>query len=183
MKRPKLHYCDFAPNHPVHAAYHDKEYGFPVKSDRVLFERIALEIMQAGLSWETVLRKRRALNLAFDRFNPAKVALYGAGERKRLLADEGIIRNKLKIDAIIHNARKIVEIKETHGSFAKWLDLNYPRDKSSWVKLFKGQFRFMGDEIVGEFLMSTGYLPGAHREGCKIHKKIKKLAPSYLSRP
>jgi len=181
MKKPKPHYCDFAPAHPVHALYHEKEYGFPTKSDRVLFERLCLEIMQAGLSWETVMRKRRAFNLAFDKFDPAKVALYGAKDRKRLLADSSIVRNRLKIDSIVYNARQIVDMKQTHGSFVKWIAAHHPLDKAGWVKLFKKQFKFMGGEIVGEFLMGTGYLPGAHHERCKIYGKIRKLRPPYIS--
>lgn len=183
MKKPPRHYCDYAPGHPVHAAYHDKEYGFPVKSDRKLFERLALEIMQAGLSWETILRKRKAFNRAFDGFNPVKVAAYGNRDKKRLLADDGIIRNRLKIEAVIYNAQQVLDIKYNYGSFSKWLSAHHPQGKTAWVKLFKKQFKFMGPEIVGEFLMSTGYLPGAHHNGCKIHKKISKLSPPYDDTP
>src|ERR1700675_2071593 len=105
-------YCKLAPGHPVHNDYHEKEYGFPATDERVLFERLALEIMQAGLSWEIVLKKRKSLNRAFDRFAVKKVAVYGARDVKRLLKDEGIIRNRRKIDAIIENARRIVKLRK-----------------------------------------------------------------------
>lgn len=167
-------YCDIAPNHPVHASYHNTEYGFAVTSERVLFERLALEIMQAGLSWEIVLKKRKALNKAFDRFNVNKVAAYRAKDVRRLLGDESIIRNRLKIQAIIHNASVLIAIRNTHKGFAGWLAAYHPLTKAEWVKLFRQTFKFTGGEIVGEFLMSTGYLPGAHREDCPIYKTILK---------
>src|ERR1700677_4587548 len=104
-------YCKIAPGHPVHHSYHETEYGFPQTDERVLFERLALEIMQAGLSWEIVLKKRKGMNRAFDRFAVKKVANYTARDVKRLLADEGIIRNRLKINAIIENARRVIELR------------------------------------------------------------------------
>ena len=165
-------YCDFAPGHPYHGPYHDKEYGFPVDDEKQLFERLALEINQAGLSWLTVLKKRDAFRLAFAGFDPEKVARFGARERRRLLRDAGIIRNRLKVDAVIENARRILELRETHGSFAAWLDAHHPRSREEWRLLFRRTFRFTGGEIVGEFLMSTGYLPGAHREGCPVGERI-----------
>jgi DNA-3-methyladenine glycosylase I len=173
-------YCTIAPGHPVHGDYHDKEYGFPVTDERVLFERLALEIMQAGLSWEIVLKKRKALNRAFHRFSVNKVAAYGARDVKRLLADAGIIRNQLKIEAIITNAQRVKDMRSSHGGFARWIAAHHPRSKPEWVKLFRTEFKFTGGEIVGEFLMSIGYLPGAHRENCKTHKAILKQKPAWL---
>jgi len=173
-------YCDSAPGHPVHASYHDTEYGFPVSDDRVLFERLALEIMQAGLSWEITLKKRPALFAAFEGFDPTVVAGYGEADRARLLADAGIIRNRLKIDAIITNAGIICGMQDSHGNFAGWLDAHHPLDKAEWVKLFKKTFRFTGGEIVGEFLMSTGYLPGAHRADCPVQALILAANPPWL---
>lgn len=172
-------YCDIAPGHPVHGGYHDTEYGFPVTDERALFERLALEIMQAGLSWEIVLKKRRNLNRAFDRFAVGKVAAYGAKDVKRLLVDEGIIRNRLKIQAIIANARKIIEIRAGHKSFARWIAAHHPLTKEEWVKLFRKNFTFMGGEIVGEFLMSIGYLPNAHRATCPVYKAILRQRPAW----
>ncbi len=167
-------YCEKAPGHPIHNDYHEKEYGFPATNERVLFERLALEIMQAGLSWEIVLKKRKAMNKAFDRFSVDKVAKYGARDVQRLLKDEGIIRNRLKIKAIIENAKRIQALRKTHKGFARWLAGHHPLSKAEWVKLFKQQFLFTGGEIVGEFLMSIGYLPGAHHRDCNIYKLLSK---------
>jgi DNA-3-methyladenine glycosylase I len=105
------------------------------------------------------------------------VADYDEPDRLRLLADAGIIRNRLKVDAAIHNARVIRGLRDSHGGFAQWLDAHAreggrPRDKASWVKLFKRTFKFTGGEITGEFLMSLGHLPGAHRAGCPTLERI-----------
>jgi DNA-3-methyladenine glycosylase I len=170
-------YCDVAPGHPDHGPYHDREYGFPVADDRALFERLALEINQAGLSWLTILRKREAFRRAFDGFDPARVAAYGAADRRRLLADAGIVRNRLKIDAVIENARRILAIRKSHGSFAAWLDGHHPRTREEWVRLFRDTFRFTGGEITGEFLISLGYLPGAHRKGCPVGRRLLRHRP------
>lgn len=172
-------YCDSAPRHPFHGPYHDLEYGFPVEKDDVLFERLVLEINQAGLSWLTVLKKRDAFRIAFDDFAIAQVASYGDRERERLLGDAGIIRNRLKVDAAIHNASVIQALQAEHGSFKAWLDLNHPRPLSEWVRLFKRTFRFTGPEIVNEFLMSTGYLPGAHRDDCPVQRHILVARPRW----
>ena len=173
-------YCLIAPGHPVHAHYHEHEYGFPVTSDQVLFERLALEIMQAGLSWEIVLKKRAALNEAFDDFDIAKVAAYGGADIERLLTNAGIIRNHLKVLAIIENAKRILELQKNHQSFFSWIDAHHPRTLSDWTKLFKKTFKFTGGEIVNEFLMSTGYLPGAHAETCPVYKKMLRTKPAWL---
>jgi DNA-3-methyladenine glycosylase I len=177
-----MSYCEIAPGHPWHGPYHESEYGFPVRDERVLFERLALEINQAGLSWLTVLKKREAFNRAFDDFEVDRVARYGERQRARLLADEGIIRNRLKVDAVIENARRIQALRKSHGSFAAWLDAHHPLPKDGWVKLFKKTFAFTGGEITGEFLMSTGYLPGAHAETCPVHAEIVRLSPPWLNR-
>ncbi len=174
-------YCDIAPGHAVHNDYHAREYGFPVIDERVLFERLALEIMQAGLSWEIVLKKRKAMNKAFDRFVPTRVAAYRARDIKRLLADEGIIRNRLKIMAIITNAQRIIELRKTHKGFGGWIASHHPLTKPAWVKIFKKQFLFVGGEIVGEFLMSIGYLPGAHHSSCAVYKTIARVKPPWLA--
>lgn len=169
-------YCDSAPGHPLHGPYHDGEYGFLQRDESALFERLLLEINQAGLSWETMLRKREGFHRAYDGFDVDKVAAYGEADRVRLLADAGIIRNRLKVDAAIHNAGVIRGLRDSHGGFAAWLDAHVMdgdgrRDKAGWVKLFKRTFRFTGGEITGEFLMSLGYLPGAHREDCPVFKR------------
>ncbi len=175
-------YCDSAPGHPWHGPYHEREYGFPVGDDRVLFERLCLEIFQAGLSWLTVLKKREAFNAAFANFDIATVAAFGEADRARLMADAGIVRNRLKIDAVIHNANVILDLQQEYGSFAAWIAHNHPRDLKAWIKLFKTRFRFVGGEILGEFLMSIGYLPGAHREGCPVFAEIAKHGPAWAEK-
>jgi DNA-3-methyladenine glycosylase I len=174
-------YCAMAPSHPFHGPYHDTEYGFPSRDDRVLFERLVLEINQAGLSWLTVLRKRAAFAAAFADWDLERVARFGARDVARLLADPGIIRNRLKVEATIDNARRILALRESHGSFAAWLDRHHPRPKDEWVRLFRETFRFTGGEIVGEFLMSLGYLKGAHVPSCPVHGAIAKLGPPWAS--
>lgn len=174
-------YCDVAPGHPFHGPYHDSEYGFPTRDEAALFERLALEINQAGLSWLTVLKKREAFRAAFAGFDVDRVAAFGEDDKARLMADAGIIRNRLKIDAVIENARTIQVLRADYGSFAGWLDAHHPRPKEQWLKLFKQTFRFTGGEIVGEFLMSLGYLPGAHRPDCPIHERICALGPPWLT--
>lgn len=95
------------------------------------------------------------------------------------MQDAGIIRNRLKIEATIHNAQCIIQIQQEYGSFKKWLDKHHPKTKEEWVKLFKQTFRFTGGEIVNEFLMSIGYLPGAHAETCPVFRKVLKLKPKW----
>jgi DNA-3-methyladenine glycosylase I len=178
-------YCDFvngAGKDTVHRHYHDKEYGFPLHDDNALFGRLILEINQAGLSWETILRKKENFFKAFDNFDIDKVARYSARKKQSLLQDAGIIRNRLKIEATIDNAKKIQVLREEFGSFKGWLDTHHPRTREEWVKLFRATFRFTGGEIVNEFLMSTGYLPGAHVESCPIYKKVLKLKPRWAQK-
>ena len=175
-------YCDFASGHEWHGPYHDQEYGFPLQDDAALFERLVLEINQAGLSWLTILKKREAFRRAYGGFDPEVVAAYGARDRRRLLADPGIIRNRLKVDAAIANAKKILELRTTYGSFDGWLAAHHPQTKDEWVKLFRKTFRFTGGEIVGEFLMSIGYLPGAHVTSCPVYQRILTRQPAWLAR-
>lgn len=175
-----MSYCLIAPGHPYHGPYHDLEYGFPIREDDALFERLVLEINQAGLSWLTILKKREHFREAFDGFDIDTVAAYGPKERARLLNDQRIIRNRLKIDAVIENARRLQSIREDHGSFADWLDAHHPLLKLEWVKLFKRTFRFTGGEITGEFLISTGYLSGAHDQRCPVFKRVAKRRPPWM---
>jgi DNA-3-methyladenine glycosylase I len=172
-------YCLAAPGHPLHGRYHDGEYGFPSRDETVLFERLVLEINQAGLSWATMLRKRAAFHAAFAGYDVDSVAAFDVADVERLMGDAGIIRNRLKIAAVIDNARKIRELRASHGSFAAWLDANHPRSLPDWVKLFRQTFRFTGGEIVNEFLMSLGYLPGAHEPDCPAYARIAELAPPW----
>jgi DNA-3-methyladenine glycosylase I len=163
----------------VHIHYHDHEYGFPIYDDNELFARLVLEINQAGLSWTTILRKKDNFFKAFDNFDIAKVSKYGDKKVERLLQDAGIIRNRLKVAAAIENAKRIRQIQQEHGSFRNWLDKNHPLSREAWTRLFKQTFRFTGGEIVNEFLVSTGYLPGAHIPGCPIYKKVLKSGPAW----
>jgi DNA-3-methyladenine glycosylase I len=172
-------YCDVAPGDPWHGPYHDREYGFPVRDERRLFERLMLEVNQAGLSWLTILKKRAAFSEAYDGFDPDLVARYRARDVRRLMGNPGIIRNRLKIDAAVANARRVLELRESHGSFHRWLEAHHPRPKEEWVRLFRGTFRFTGGEIVGEFLLSTGYLPDAHRPDCPVYRKILARKPAW----
>ncbi len=173
-------YCDSAPGHPFHGPYHDREYGFPIDDESLLFERFVLEINQAGLSWELMLKKRANFHAAYEGYDLDRVADYGEGERARLLADAGIIRNRLKIDAVIENARRVRSLRDSHGGFAAWIEAQHPLPKDDWVKLFKKTFKFTGGEITGEFLMSIGYLPGAHRPDCPVAAEIAALGPAWM---
>ncbi|MEO8771238.1 MAG: DNA-3-methyladenine glycosylase I [Ferruginibacter sp.] len=179
-----MSYCKAIPNikeadREVHKIYHDKYYGFPIESDDELFCRLILEINQAGLSWTTILKKQETFRKAYHNFNIKKVASYKEKDFARLMNDAGIIRNRLKINAAIENAKSIIALQKEHGSFKNWIDKNHPLSKEEWVKLFKKTFRFTGGEIVNEFLMSTGYLPGAHEERCSIYNKVIKAKPAW----
>lgn len=174
-------YCDYAIGDPLHGSYHDTEYGFPEQDEARLFERLVMEIMQAGLNWGLILKKRDSLNAAFDGFDVDTVAGYGEADVARLLADEGIVRNRLKVHAAIHNAAVIQRLRASHGSFAEWIAAQHPLTKPDWVKLFKKTFKFTGGEITGEFLMSIGYLPGTHRPDCDAYQRIAKLSPPWMT--
>ena len=121
-----MSYCDAAPGHPFHGPYHDAEYGFPLADDAELFERLVLEINQAGLSWLTVLKKRAAFKAAYAGFDIDGVAAFDEADRARLLADAGIIRNRLKVNAAIENARRIVDLRAEFGGFKGWIDAHHP---------------------------------------------------------
>jgi len=179
---PPTTYCDYVESLDstnVHRIYHDTQYGFSIESDDELFGRLILEINQAGLSWETILKKQKNFRAAYDNFQIAAVANYGEADRERLLNDAGIIRNKLKVNAAIHNAQQILLLQELHGSFKNWLDHHHPMTKEEWVMLFKKTFKFTGGEITNEFLMSAGYLKGAHKEDCPVYHEILKLKPKW----
>jgi DNA-3-methyladenine glycosylase I len=181
-KKPKS-YCEYVgwlEKDSPHQGYHDSEYGFPITDDDQLFQRLVLEINQAGLNWTTILNKKENFVKAYSGFQVAVVAGYGEKDIARLLSDAGIIRNKLKVGAAIHNARMIVGLQKEHGSFKAWLDTNHPLTREQWVTLFKKTFKFTGGEITNEFLLSSGYLKGSHEEGCKTYKEILKLKPMWL---
>lgn len=163
----------------LHKNYHDNHYGFPIHDDNELFGRLIMEINQAGLSWETILKKEATFRKAYSQFNIKKVAAYTEKDRARLMADAGIIRNRLKINAAIENAKTILSLQKEYGSFEKWIEAHHPKTKEEWVKLFKKTFKFTGGEIVNEFLMSIGFLPGAHHESCPVYKKAMKAKPMW----
>ena len=156
----------------LHKNYHDNYYGYPIHDDNELFGRLILEINQAGLSWETVLKKEESFRKAYDNFDIQKIAAYTEEDRERLLSDPGIIRNKLKVNAAIENAKTIMKLQKEFGSFEKWLEHHHPKTLQEWMKLFKKTFKFTGGEIVNEFLMSTGYLKGSHAESCPVYQKV-----------
>ncbi|CAN5165759.1 DNA-3-methyladenine glycosylase I [soil metagenome] len=181
-----MSYCTYVesirqsePDNP-HIAYHDTQYGFPIEDDNELFGRLILEINQAGLSWTTILNKQHHFRKAYDGFNIDIIANYNEDDFNRLMADAGIIRNRLKINAAIHNARAIRSLQQEYGSFKQWIEHHHPKTKQEWVKIFKNTFRFTGGEIVNEFLMSTGYLQGAHNNGCPIYDEVQKNMGQYL---
>ena len=176
-------YCDAVSTmdkNNVHKIYHDTAYGFPIDNDDELFGRLILEINQAGLSWSTILNKQESFRKAYNNFSIKKVAAYKEKDFERLMNDAGIIRNRLKINAAIENAKTLLNIQKEYGSFKKWIDHHHPKTKDEWVKIFKNTFRFTGGEIVNEFLMSTGYLAGAHIESCPVYKKVMKAKPAFL---
>jgi DNA-3-methyladenine glycosylase I len=175
-------YCDYCLTHPedtFNSRYHETQYGFPLSDDNLLFERLVLEINQAGLSWITILKKAESFREAYSRFEIDTIAAYTESDRARLLANPGIIRNRLKVNAAIENARRIQALRGEFGSFKGWLDAHHPLSKDEWTKLFKKTFVFTGGEIVNEFLMSTGYLSGAHGEDCPIYSLVLQQNPPW----
>ena len=180
-----MSYCKFSQNEPessLHRNYHGSQYGFPVLDDSELFCRLILEINQAGLSWNTILKKQENFRIAYSQFDIQLVAAYTEEDVQRLLSDVGIIRNKLKVRAAVNNAKVLLKIINEFGSFDGWLATNHPKSKEEWTKLFKKTFTFVGGEIVNEFLMSIGYLPGAHDEDCAVYAEIVKKSPKWLEK-
>ena len=173
-------YCRSPGADPVHRTYHDREYGFPLRDDDALFERLMLEVNQAGLNWLIILRKKESFHRAYHGFKVERVAAYKAADHRRLLNDSGVIRNRLKVRAATENARRLIALREQFGSFAGWLDHHHPNEIDGWRKLFKKTFVFTGGEIVREFLLSTGYLPGAHDEDCPVFSRVKKQRPAWM---
>ena len=162
-------YCATVRNLPkdnVHRQHHDTEHGFAPKNDDDLFRRLMLEISQAGLSFETILKKKKTIYQAFTTIE--KVAKFREKDIEILMRNPGIIRNRLKIQAAIFNARKIQEIQRKHESFWNWIQKQELKTKEEWTTLFKKNFKFTGGEIVNEFLMSINILPGAHEKECLI---------------
>ncbi len=172
-------YCDFAPGVEFHHTYHETEYGFPTESDQALFELQSIELMQAGLSWDLILKKRSGMNAAFDNFDIETVARYNDKKIQQLLKDPRIIRNKLKVNAIIYNANRVIDLQKEFGSFKNWMDEHHPLSLKDWTKLFRKNFKFMGPLILEEFLMCTGYISGAHKRHCPLFEKVYALNPPW----
>ena len=162
-----------------HRHYHDRHYGFPLRSDDALFGRLVLEINQAGLSWTTILRKAEAFERAYDGFRVERVAAYGDADVARLLNDASIVRNRAKVAAAIGNARRIAELQAEHGGFLAWLSHHHPQPLEAWVQLFKRTFRFTGREITREFLVSSGWLAGAHDPDCEAYERVLAARPPW----
>ena len=170
-EQPDLKRCRWAKN-PLAIAYHDEEWGVQVRDDRKLFECLTLEGAQAGLSWDTILAKRENYRRAFDRFDFRKVAAYGARERKRLLADAGIVRHAGKIEATIENARRVLEVRKEYGSFSKYLWRfagETPEVLSKELK--KRGFRFVGPTTVYAFMQAVGMV-NDHDKSCFRRQQV-----------
>lgn len=176
--------CGWAVTHPLHLAYHDAEWGAPLRDDKALFELLILEGFQAGLSWLTILKRREGFRAAFEGFDPEVVARYGKEDFARLMADERIIRNRLKVEAAPLNARAFLQVQAEYGSFAKyfwgfvdgrpvvnaWKDMrDVPAVTPLAEKVSKDMrtrgFRFVGPVSVYAYLQSAG-LVNDHLEGC-----------------
>jgi DNA-3-methyladenine glycosylase I len=178
---PPTSYCDAVRRGlpDPHRAYHDHRYGFPLDGDAALFGRLLLEINQAGLSWTTILRKEEAFERAYDGFDVDVVAGYGEKDEARLLADASIVRNRLKVRAAVTNAQRIVALRPEYGGFQGWLDAHHPLPLDAWLARFKATFTFVGGEIVREFLVSTGYVDGAHDPDCPARARVLAADPPW----
>ncbi|MET0151017.1 MAG: DNA-3-methyladenine glycosylase I [Candidatus Binatia bacterium] len=191
MKPPQR--CSWGESHPLYIPYHDKEWGAPLHDDRGLFELLLLEGAQAGLSWLTILKKRQAFRKAFDGFDPRKVARYDARQVKRLLADEGIIRNRLKIEAAVANAKAFLAVQREFGSFdayvwrfvggkpmrnrrktLKEVPARSPESDSMSADLRERGFRFVGSTICYAFMQATGMV-NDHLVSCFRHPQVSRL--------
>lgn len=186
-KYEKMSYCKYISSldkasFNIHREYHNNQYGFPIDNDDELFERLILEINQAGLNWTIILNKQNAFRKAYHNFNIKKIASYKEKDLTRLLYNPAIIRNRLKINATIQNAKTVLSLQKEFGSFEKWLGHHHPKSKDEWTKLFKKTFKFTGGEIVSEFLMSTGWLPDAHEKDCPVYSKILKKKPMWFKK-
>ena len=146
----------------------------------IVIQLYLVKTLRINLNLDLILKKKDNFTAAYDGFDIATVAAYDEDARARLLADAGIIRNRLKINAAIENSRTLLDIRANEGSFKAWLDLHHPAELESWVKLFRANFKFTGPEIVREFLVSAGYLPGAHRLDCPVYAVVESLNPPWM---
>ncbi|MEN9987365.1 MAG: hypothetical protein RLZZ585_404 [Bacteroidota bacterium] len=167
-------YCRKLPLDNIHRIYHDTKYGVKISEDHELFGRLILEINQAGLSWDIILKREEQFRRAFDNFNIDRIAQYTPAIIDQLMTNEGIIRHRKKIEAVVYNANQVIALRKEHGSFFKWISSHQTKNTEEWVKLFKKNFKFVGTEIVKEFLFSIGIIEGSHEKDCPIftHKKL-----------
>lgn len=185
-----LNRCSWAGSNPLYVAYHDQEWGVPVHDDHLLFEFLILEGMQAGLSWAIILKKRDNFRRAFDGFDPQRVAQYGDEKVAALLADPGIVRNRLKISAAIRNARSFLEIQSEYGSFDAyiwqfvggkpkvnaWRNLteipaSTPESDAMSKDLARRGFKFVGSTICYAFMQAVGMV-NDHTVDCYRYNEI-----------
>ena len=165
-------YCNGLPKNDMHRIYHDEVYGRKCRDDQELFGRLILEINQAGLSWSTILKKSESIRSAYANFNIQQIAAFDEAKINTLMNDEGIIRHRGKIKAIIYNAQQILELKKQYPSFFHWIEEKGEITLDEWIKVFKKSFKFVGKEIVKEFLMGTGFIEGAHEPTCPMYTKL-----------
>ncbi|MDR0502834.1 MAG: DNA-3-methyladenine glycosylase I [Treponema sp.] len=185
--------CEWCESSELYTKYHDEEWGAPVFDDRKHFEFLVLESAQAGLSWITILKKRENYRKAYDNFDPKKVARYTEAKKAKLLSDAGIVRNRLKIEASINNAKKFLEIQEEYGSFSDYI-WSFTKGKpvvGKWkaikeipartelsdaisADLKKRGFKFLGSVIMYSHLQATGII-NDHLINCFRYKEVKKI--------
>ena len=170
MSKPSYcQYCRTLESTNIHKIYHDTEYGKRVICDNELFERLTLEIFQAGLSWAIIMKKRSHFQEAFSKFQIIQVAKFNQEHIEKLMLNKAIVRNRKKIEATIYNARKMMQLKSENGSFYNWLEDNRLKTLSEWTILLKKNFNFVGTEIANEFLKGANLLDGAHDEDCYLN--------------
>jgi DNA-3-methyladenine glycosylase I len=169
MKKPELKRCAWARN-PLAIAYHDREWGVPVREDRKLFEFLILEGAQAGLSWDTILAKRENYRKAFDRFDPRKVARYGAAKKRQLLGNAGIVRNRAKIESAVLNARAFLEVQKEFGTFSAYV-WRFTDAGALSGDLKRRGFKFVGATIMYAFMQAVGMV-NDHTRDCFRHKAL-----------
>jgi DNA-3-methyladenine glycosylase I len=176
--------CSWPGDDPLYVSYHDTEWGFPVRDDRLLFQKLSLDSFQAGLAWITILRKREAFREAFEGFDIATVASYTDADVNRLLANPGIVRHRGKIEATIGNARHTLEVIDEFGSMASYLDrftppavpppIDVPTETAESVALSKDLrsrgFRFVGPTIIYAFMQAVGMV-NDHVDGCFVRSE------------
>ncbi len=172
-----MSYCSFCRSQSegsIHRWYHDEVYGRMSKTDDELFGRLIMEINQAGLSWEIVLNKYAEIEKAYADFSITKIAAFKDKDILALKSNPKVIRHELKIKSIVYNAQQILCIQKEFGTFGNWISKNQQNSIENWTGIFKKNFKFVGKEIVSEFLMSNGMIPGAHDNDCPVYQKLKK---------